>query len=420
MSELRSLIAAARSQRERGEPLWIATVVDVHGSSYRRPGARMLFTAERWLAGSVSGGCLERDVVAKGPFRTRDGRARLVTYDGATDERSGSGCDGVIDVLVERAGGDDDLTDPINLAARCLQTERPGVLFSVFRSARAEVAVGAHHALLASGERASSLPAGALRDQLDALAASLLASATNDCFPARSHTGTASFARDTVAPYVEHLLGVDLLVELVLPPPHLFIFGGAHDVLPLLALAKAIGWSVCVCEPHAQLSTRAAFRDADQHLVGPVEHAVAALDGCARPAAVIMAHHYERDLAALEALLRSRAPYIGLLGARKRAARLLADVESKGFALDEKARRRLHAPVGLALGAESPQEIALSIVAEIQAFCAARARVTRGASPTERVAVPALSVRADRGENVYGHGHGHAYGEVDGGGEGEL
>jgi xanthine/CO dehydrogenase XdhC/CoxF family maturation factor len=93
-----------------------------------------------------------------------------------------------------------------------------------------------------------------------------------------------------------------------------------------------------------------------------------------------MAHHYERDLEALEAVLRSRAPYIGLLGARARTARLLADVESRGFTIDPEAQQRLHAPVGLAIGAESPLEIALSIVAEIQAFLRSRAEEPRASS----------------------------------------
>lgn len=347
MSEVRSLVDAVAALRARGESYLIATVVDVHGSSYRRPGARMAFTEERWLAGSVSGGCLERDVVAKGAWRTRSQRAQLVTYDGATDERSGSGCDGIIDVLVERcADRADDLTDPITFSARCLREERCGVLFTVFRSASADVQVGAHHAELASGEVASTLAPGPLQDALRAHAAQRLAAPT---------PGASAL----------HLHGVDVLVEVVVPPLHVFIFGGSHDAVPVVALAKAVGWSVTVCEPHAQLSHRERFGLADRHLLGPLADAIEALERCARPAAVIMAHHYERDLAALEALLRSGAPYIGLLGARKRAARLLADVQ--GVVLDEATRGRLHAPVGLSIGAESPQEIALSIVAELQA-----------------------------------------------------
>jgi xanthine dehydrogenase accessory factor len=364
MSELRSLVKAARTLRERGETYLLATVVDVHGSSYRRPGARMLFTAERWLAGSVSGGCLERDVVAKGPWRTRDGRAQLVTYDGATDERSGSGCEGIIEVLVERSDGQSP-TDPVRFAERCLTEESCGVLFTVFRSPHAELPVGARLGQLASGQLVGDLPEGPLHTQLAAHGTRLLASAS---------------------PRAEalHLLGVDLLLEVVVPPTHLFIFGSAHDALPVVTLARATGWSVSVCEPHAQLETRQRFRAADQHLTGPLPLALEALARCARPAAVIMAHHYERDLEALCGLVASKAPYIGLLGSRKRSARLLEDVAARMGPLDERTRARIHAPVGLAIGAESPQEIALSIVAEVQACCPSALTTRSVATPAAR------------------------------------
>ncbi|MET0283107.1 MAG: XdhC family protein [Polyangiales bacterium] len=337
MSELRACVEAASALRARGETCLIATVVDVHGSSYRRPGARMVFSAQQWLAGSVSGGCLERDVLAKGPYRTRDGRAHLSTYDAASDERAGSGCDGVIDVLVERAStSPDDLTDPLNFAARCLRDETHGLFITCFRSARDDIQVGAHHAELANGEVHTSFP--------------------------------ASFALPS-SPGVHHVEGVALLVEHIAPPLHLFVFGGAHDALPVVTLAKATGWSVTVCEPHAQLSSRERFRSADRHLIGPLTQAIDALAQCARPAAVVMAHHYERDLLALEALLRTRVPYVGLLGARKRAERLREDLSERG--ISQQTMQRLHSPIGLPIGAESPQEIALAIVAQVQATVSA-------------------------------------------------
>jgi xanthine dehydrogenase accessory factor len=361
MSELRACVEAAAELRARGATCLVATVVDVHGSSYRKPGARMVFGEERWLAGSVSGGCLERDVLAKGLYRTRDGRAQLTTYDAATDERAGSGCDGVIDVLVERATSE--LADPLHFAGRCLRDETFGVLITAFRSQRQEVNAGAHHALLANGETGSSWPS-AWRARLHTLASTTLAAAVPG-------------AR------VEHLDGVDVLVELIAPPLHLFVFGGAHDALPVVTLAKAVGWSVTVCEPHAQLSSRERFRNADQHLIGPPARAMAALQRCARPAAVVMAHHYDRDLAALEALLRARVPYVGVLGARNRASRLLEDLAERGLELDADTRARLHTPVGLAIGAESPQEIALSIVAQIQAQLARQPLMVTRAAPAE-------------------------------------
>ncbi|MDB4989160.1 MAG: xdhC [Myxococcaceae bacterium] len=369
MSELRSLVEAARALRERGEGYFVATVVDVHGSSYRRPGARMLFTRERWLAGSVSGGCLERDVVAKGPWRTRDGRAQLVTYDGATDERSGSGCEGVIDVLVEPSGRLD-LTDPILFSEHCLREERCGVLLTVFRSPHGEPPVGARYALLDDGRCATTLPSGALCKLLASYAQSALRAP-------QPRTETLQLA------------GCELLLELIVPPIHLFLFGGAHDALPVLTLAKAVGWSVTVCQRHAQLSTRERFRAADAHLSGPVEEAVGLLQRCARPAAVIMAHHYERDLEALIAVVPSKAHYVGLLGSRVRSARLLADLSARGITLDQRTRARIHAPVGLAIGAESPQEIALSIIAEVQA-CSAHATARAETTPALQAPIEQL------------------------------
>jgi xanthine dehydrogenase accessory factor len=356
MSEWRALIEAARDLRERSEPYFVATVVDVQGSSYRKPGARMLFTSERWLAGSVSGGCLERGILAKGAFLTRDGGARLVTYDGAVDERSGSGCDGTVHVLVERSS-EPELSDPVAFAARCLTNETIGVRFTVYRSHVPELTPGMHHVELASGEQTSTLPQGPLRSELRKRARELLAGPT-----VRSralHTGAA-----------------DLLVDVVVPPVHLFVFGTAHDAVPLVALGKAVGFTVTVYEPHAQLGTRERLRAADQLLSGSIDRAVTKLERCARPAAIVMSHDYQRDLTALEALLRSSARYIGLLGSRERCARLLAQCSTEGRSSAETSQR-VHAPVGLAIGAESPSEIALAIVAEVQAFHAERARLSQ-------------------------------------------
>lgn len=350
MSELRSIVEAARSLRARGESPLLATVVDVHGSSYRKPGARMIFSEERWLAGSISAGCLERDVVAKGAFRTREGRAQVVTYDALHDERVGTGCDGVIDVLVERTTGTS-LCDPLHLIAHCLDAETRAVLLTVFRSDDPDVAVGARLARLAGGDQGCTLPAGPLACALEQEAERALAE-------------PAGLAR------VLRMRGLEILVEHIVPPPHLFLFGTAPDAVPVVQLARMVGFTVTVCEERAQLTTRERFREADRHLVAPLADCVAAATRCARPAAVTMAHHYERDLAALDLLVRTEVPYLGVLGSRARSARLLDDLAARGHTIDAALRRRIHAPVGLAIGAESPREIALAMVAEVQSVLA--------------------------------------------------
>ena len=356
MSELRSIVEAARVLRERGEAPLLATVVDVRGSAYRKPGARMIFSDERWLAGSISAGCLERDVVAKGPFRTRGGRAQVVTYDSTHDERVGTGCDGIIDVLVERTSGRT-LCDPLFLMEHCLAHETRAVLLTVFRSELEQAPVGARLAQLAGGEQHCTLQEGPLCETLRQEAARVLALP-----PEKTRVMQCEG-------------GIDVLVEQIVPPPHIFLFGSSPDAVPVVELARAVGFTVSVCDDRAQVSTRERFRAAHRHLIAPLAECVAALERCPRPAAIAMAHHYERDLAALDLLVRSRAPYIGMLGSRARSARLLEDLAVRGHRLDEALRQRVHAPVGLPIGSESPREIALAIVAEVQAFFAGDSRL---------------------------------------------
>lgn len=150
MSELRTIVKAARELRARGDAFVSATVVRVRGSAYRRAGARMIATPETWVAGSISGGCLEREVLAKGFWRTREVNAVHVTYneaEDALDERGGSGCQGVIDMLVERHGGVR-ASDWFELAEACLRDERAGACVTVFRSGRTGVPVGTRLTLL--------------------------------------------------------------------------------------------------------------------------------------------------------------------------------------------------------------------------------------------------------------------------------
>jgi xanthine/CO dehydrogenase XdhC/CoxF family maturation factor len=354
MSELRALVEAARQLRDTREPFLSATVVRVRGSGYRRPGARMLASQDRWLAGSISGGCLERDVMAKGFWRTRNESALLVTYDqaeDALDERSGSGCQGVVDVLLERhAANTVGECDVFAAAERCIRDESVAAMVTVFRSTRADVPIGARW-LAQDGELrcthdTADLGAGFAREIETALATCALPWVTQR---------TAAEGE------------VEALVECLLPPPHLFVFGSGHDVSPLITLVKNLGWTASVWDALPRTATRARLRAADHYLTGKVEDAVAKLERCVRPAAVIMGHHLEQDRASLAALVPSSARYVGVLGPRLRTEQMLADCRAAGVRATDGALARVHAPVGLQLGAQTPAEIALAIVAEAQA-----------------------------------------------------
>jgi xanthine dehydrogenase accessory factor len=355
MSELRALVEAARQVREQRQAFLSATVVRVRGSGYRRPGARMLASQDRWLAGSISGGCLERDVVAKGFWRTRSERALLVTYDeaeDALDERSGSGCQGVVDVLLERHAGDvTDDGDVFVAAERCIREESVAVVVSVFRSERPDVPVGAR-LIARAGELRGTLGSAYLRSELAAEIEAALA-APRAAYAVRR--GNASEGE------------IEALIECLVPPPHLFVFGTGHDVTPVVALAKHLGWTVSVWDALPRTAARERLRAADHYLTGSLQEALARLSRAVCPAALVMAHHLEQDRASLAALLPSRARYVGVLGPRARTDQMLADCRAAGVALSEAALARVYAPVGLQLGAQTPAEIALAILAEAQA-----------------------------------------------------
>jgi xanthine dehydrogenase accessory factor len=345
MRDLKAIVSSARSavQRPGADRLLLATVVNVVGSAYRRIGARMLIADDRWMSGSVSGGCLEGDVVRRAWWCTRDGRPALLSYDSTDDEigwGTGLGCNGLIDLLLQPCGGTDPL-DPLSFFGRCLAAEKPGALATVFRSSNDRTAVGAQVQIDPDGTLRSTVGDPAVGEALTAGARAAL------------HDGRAEVYSGG---------GVEALLEAIVPPPHLALFGAGPDAVPVASLAGALGWVVTVCDLAGRARTRGRFSGADQVLLGQ-----AAGDWSGRLGddgrgvfAVVMSHHYEHDRDTLGALLRSRARYIGVLGPKRRTGRMLSEL---GMSADE----RLHAPIGLDLGSETPFEIALAITAEIQA-----------------------------------------------------
>jgi xanthine dehydrogenase accessory factor len=351
-----AILRAAESLRARAEPFLLATVMHVSGSAYRRPGARMLCSETHWLAGSISGGCLEADVVKRGFFRTREQPAVLVRYDASADDDAtsgyGLGCDGVVEVLLERIA-EATRCDPLAFIAHCRASQTRGVIATVFHCEDAPARVGERLLLSADTGVRSSLQCGA--ERIARLAAEVLASGKT-----RSESLDAGRVR--------------VLFELIEPPPQLFLFGAGHDVLPVASLAHALDWCVQVCERHPRVETRARFTGLARYAAGSGSELAALVERAARPLAVLMSHRYTFDRELLGALLASRRlRYLGVLGPVRRTQRMLVELEASGVDVRGPALRHLHAPVGLDLGAETPAEIALSVIAEAQACLADRA-----------------------------------------------
>ncbi len=329
MLDSAELIAAAAALRAAGEPFVIATVVRVRGSSYRRPGARMILAERGRIAGSVSGGCLEGNLVRTGMWKTKDGPV-VVTFDSSDpdDPEAVLGCGGVVDILLERGGPE----DPLARAAELLARGGRGALVTAFGGGAPGFgggALGTHWVV----EPDRALPPG-LPESLAPVCAAAISSGR---------------------PQHTQVDGHELLVEPVVPPIQLYVFGTGLDAVPLVESAARLGWDVHVWNGAGRYETAARFPGA--RILGPDLDAVRVqLDRSAAAVAVVMGHDTRRDRAALAMLVASRAAYIGVLGPRHRSV----DIAPPGALEDP----RVHAPVGLDLGAENPAEIAVSVIAE--------------------------------------------------------
>jgi xanthine dehydrogenase accessory factor len=350
MTELQRLLLAYDQHRAAGRPCALATVVEVLGSAYRRPGARMLVTDDGQLTGAISGGCLEGDARQRARQAIFRGQPALVTYDTRDEDDPrhglGPGCQGVVCILLEPldfAAPD----NPVELLRNFARHPEPAVLATVF-------AADASGLKATVGQRLLLSAAGALRGT-PLLAAPL-----------------AEAARATLARGQSQVLDVDTdagpvraLLEILTPPLRLVVYGAGNDAQPLVHLAASLGWHITVVDGRPNLATAARFPEAAEVRVVPVRELETAVPD---PLAyhVLLSHNYAYDLAALQTLVTSPAPYVGLLGPRLKAQRLLSELDTVPAAAVEALRTRLHSPIGLDLGSETPEEIALCIVAEIQ------------------------------------------------------
>jgi xanthine/CO dehydrogenase XdhC/CoxF family maturation factor len=166
--------------------------------------------------------------------------------------------------------------------------------------------------------------------------------------------------------------GAAIFVNEIPPPTALVIFGAGDDAQPLARLAHELGWNVTVADPRAAFTTKERFPTANTLVVGPAADLVNLTSPDAESLTVIMTHHYVHDVPLLRALLPRQLTYLGLLGPKKRAERILSDIGRDGLAVTDAMRNQVRAPVGLDLGADTPEEVALAIVAEIQAVLGGR------------------------------------------------
>ena len=347
MREVRDILGAFQMLRKSGREGVLASAVHTEGSTYRRAGARMLVLPDDRVIGLISGGCLEGDLLEHARSVRESGEPRIVHYDMRPEEDIvwglGLGCAGVVEVLLERV--DAEASGPLDLLAECFRERRPGVL----ATALARKAPLATRWALHPDGRFSGPAAGACEIE--------------------------GAARRAVEQGRGGLMVGELgkiLIEVVRPAPRLLVFGAGPDAVPVVRIASELGWEVVVVDWRPAYARQESFREASAVVLCETERVGECVDVDGTSAALVMTHHYLRDRSLLRFLLPSAARFIGILGPRKRTESLLEDLAEEGLSVTREQLERLHGPAGLDIGAESPEQIALALVAEIQAVLAGR------------------------------------------------
>jgi len=357
MKELRDILDAIDTWGARGEPMALATIISVRGSTYRREGARLLIARSGAMVGNISGGCLEGDVAVVADQVLGDGTPRLATYDLTADDDVvwglGLGCNGAVDIFVE----------PVQTASSFLQLLRR----TMEEEATAAVAlvVGGTPAVPTGSRLVLRAEGGTDGDVRDRAAADRLLRAM-DAGLREGRSGRRSIpAQDG---------DLDVFIEVLRPPIRLVVCGAGHDAIPVVTQAAALGWRVLVVDKRDVFLTSERFPGA-AFLTAPFADTGGRMPVDARTAALVMTHNYLNDRDVLRGLLTRPGLlpfYIGMLGPRVRTDKILADLAAEGVRPTAGAPARLYGPVGLDLGSEGPEEIALAALAEILAVDRAR------------------------------------------------
>jgi xanthine/CO dehydrogenase XdhC/CoxF family maturation factor len=334
--ELRRILDLAKRAMAAQDEVCVATVVGIEGSAYRRPGARMILTRSGERAGTVSGGCLEGEIVRKAWWLTENGAAiqRYSSFfDDDGDMPYGLGCGGTVIVLLERG---EPAVRTLHALRSTIEERRPWVVVTDTSAETPGTVLLLNDAGEIAWRRASV-----------GNAAEIAADALN----ARSSRSVANF-----------------FFEYLAPPPSVFVFGAGDDAKPLVEFMAELDWHVTVADGRAQMIRPDRFPQA-----ASVIGLDAALGAAAQAdAAVVMTHSYDQDRQILRALLPLHLKYVGILGPRRRTERLAGEIApALGLTADD-CMARLHSPVGLDLGGHTPAAVALSVTAEVQAVLSGR------------------------------------------------
>ena len=331
----------------------LATLVKTQGSSYRRPGARLLLGVQNEYAGTISGGCLEAEVVRKASWLVREGavvKRYSTEFDDTAEIPFGLGCGGVVDLLLE-------------------PTDTPE--FKALMCAL-EGAIAGDEAIVLTW----------LPSEGRGLARAVLTAKGDFLFASESLMESTLVHVRPMVMYGLEALPKEIFMERLVAPQRFFVLGAGDDAKPLVSMGAVLGWTMNILDCRAQLARPERFPEAEN--VRVIHSPSSDLQDIKRnDAVVLMTHSYEQDRILLTAVLPLRPSYLGLLGARHRTALLISEVSKKLACSIADCCEHIHAPVGLDLGGDGPEAIALAVIAEVQAVRMGKPANSRKLSPQD-------------------------------------
>ena len=352
MKEIMDIISAFDKAESEGKQTALATVVSVEGSSYRKEGARMLITEDGELTGAISGGCLEGDALRKALFVMHEKKAKLVVYDTSNEDDVAVGfqlgCNGIIHVLIEPINQEEPI-HPVTLLKEAITTRQPAVLTTIFSLSRNAEQNGTCLLLKADGTKWDRLNDKTITEEVMPDLAEALA---ND--------------KSSIKNYVHQDKELTAFINIIKPQVSLVIIGAGNDAIPIVTMGELLGWKVTVADGRPNYANKKRFAASScQVLVARPENIFSSVDVDSQAMFVLMTHNYNYDLAMLRLLLEREVRYIGVLGSKGKMKRMLEELKAEGIDTD-KQLSKIYGPVGADIGAETPEEIALSIITEIQ------------------------------------------------------
>ena len=344
MKDIKNIVAAFEAAKKQGKKTALATVVNVNGSSYRRPGARMLVTEDGQLTGAISGGCLEGDALRKAVLAITQAKNKLVIYD-TTDEDDAKlgiqlGCNGIVSVLFEPIQEESN-SNPISILHSILLADRKSTtLISAYSTNQGE-----------------HFGTGKIDDYPSSIQQSLK-SVVDDVLK----NGLSQHLALSVNQYEQQFF-----IEFVPPPISLVIIGAGNDAMPLAAIAEILGWPVTLIDGRHTHAAKNRFQTAEKIIIGKPADIIPQLVIDYRTAIVLMTHNYNYDRDMLAGMIHQQITYLGMLGPVTRRDRIIEELKQNGVMLPNEPLQNIYGPAGLDLGAETAEEIAVSICAEIMA-----------------------------------------------------